>query len=40
MMTDIVVVTLLMFSSSGIRSGLGVMLLISLAGAALVSRGS
>jgi len=27
-----------MYASSGIRSGLGVMLLISLAGAALVSR--
>ena len=39
MMTDIVAVNLLMFASSGIRSGLGVMLLISLAGAALVSRG-
>jgi len=29
-----------MYASSGIRSGLGVMLLISLAGAALVSRGT
>jgi two-component system sensor histidine kinase PilS (NtrC family) len=32
-------VGVLMYASSGIRSGLGVMLLISLAGAALVSRG-
>ena len=38
--TDIVVLTLLMNASAGIRSGLGVMLLISLAGAALVSRGT
>lgn len=38
--TDIVAVVLLMYASSGIRSGLGVMLLISLAGAALVSRGT
>ena len=37
--TDIVAVAVLMYASSGIRSGLGVMLLISLAGAALVSRG-
>ena len=37
--TDIVAVVLLMYASSGIRSGLGVMLLVSLAGAALVSRG-
>lgn len=37
--TDIIAVTLLMYASSGIRSGLGVMLLVSLAGAALVSRG-
>jgi two-component system, NtrC family, sensor histidine kinase PilS len=36
---DIVAVSVLMYASSGIRSGLGVMLLISLAGAALVSRG-
>jgi len=40
MVTDIVAVILLMYASSGIRSGLGVMLLISLAGAALVSRGT
>src|SRR5262245_46889331 len=33
--TDIVAVSFLMYASSGIRSGLGVMLLISLAGAAL-----
>ena len=39
-MTDIVAVVLLMYASSGIRSGLGVMLMISLAGAALVSRGT
>ncbi len=37
---DIVSLVLLMFASGGIRSGLGVMLLISLAGAALVSRGT
>jgi two-component system sensor histidine kinase PilS (NtrC family) len=37
--TDILAVTVLMYASSGIRSGLGVMLLISLAAAALVSRG-
>jgi two-component system sensor histidine kinase PilS (NtrC family) len=36
---DILAVTVLMYASSGIRSGLGVMLLISLAAAALVSRG-
>ncbi len=38
-LTDIGAVVLLMNASSGIRSGLGVMLLISLAAAALVSRG-
>lgn len=38
--TDIVLIVVLMYASSGIRSGLGVMLLISLAGAALVSRGT
>jgi len=37
--TDVVAVSVLMYASSGIRSGLGVMLLISLAAAALVSRG-
>lgn len=37
---DIAALTVLMNASSGIRSGLGVMLLISLAGAALVSRGT
>ena len=37
--TDVIAVSVLMYASSGIRSGLGVMLLISLAGAALVSRG-
>jgi two-component system sensor histidine kinase PilS (NtrC family) len=37
--TDVVLIVMLMYASSGIRSGLGVMLLISLAGAALVSRG-
>jgi two-component system, NtrC family, sensor histidine kinase PilS len=36
---DVVAISVLMYASSGIRSGLGVMLLISLAGAALVSRG-
>jgi len=39
-LTDIVAIVLLMNASSGIRSGLGVMLLISLAAAALVSRGT
>ncbi|HEV3010082.1 MAG TPA: ATP-binding protein [Burkholderiales bacterium] len=34
---DIVVITLLMYASGGIRSGLGVMLLISLTGAAIVA---
>jgi two-component system sensor histidine kinase PilS (NtrC family) len=34
---DIVAITLLMYSSGGIRSGLGVMLLIALTGAALVA---
>ena len=34
---DIVVITLLMYASGGIRSGLGVMLLISLIGAAIVA---
>ena len=34
---DIVAITLLMYSSGGIRSGLGVMLLISLTGAAIVA---
>jgi len=38
--TDIVALTLLTYASTGIRSGLGVMPLISLAGAALVSRGT
>ncbi len=38
--TDVVLIVILMYASSGIRSGLGVMLLISLAGAALVSRGT
>jgi two-component system sensor histidine kinase PilS (NtrC family) len=37
--TDVVAITLLMYASSGMRSGLGVMLLISLAAAAMVSRG-
>ena len=37
--TDVVLVTLLMYSSGGMRSGLAVMLLVSLAAAALVSRG-
>ena len=39
-LADICAIALLMYASSGIRSGLGVMLLISLAGAALVSRGT
>lgn len=39
-LADVVAIVLLMYASSGIRSGLGVMLLISLAGAALVSRGT
>jgi two-component system sensor histidine kinase PilS (NtrC family) len=39
-LTDVLVMVLLMNASSGIRSGLGVMLLISLAAAALVSRGT
>ena len=34
---DIVAITLLMYASGGIRSGLGVMLLISLTGAAIVA---
>lgn len=38
--TDIVLIVVLMYASGGIRSGLGAMLLISLAGAALVSRGT
>ena len=38
--TDITLLVLMMYSSSGFRSGIGVMLLISLAGAALVSRGA
>ena len=37
---DIAALVLLMNASAGIRSGLGVMLLVSLAGAALVSRGT
>ena len=39
-MTDVLATTLLMYASGGMRSGLGVMLLISLAGAAMVSRGT
>lgn len=39
-LTDIAAIVLLMNASYGIRSGLGVMLLISLAAAALVSRGT
>src|SRR5258707_8764933 len=38
--TDVVLIVMLMYASSGIRSGLGVMLLISLAGAPLGSRGT
>jgi two-component system sensor histidine kinase PilS (NtrC family) len=37
--TDIVAIVLLMYASGGFRTGLAVMLLISLAGASLVSRG-
>jgi two-component system sensor histidine kinase PilS (NtrC family) len=37
--TDVVATTLLMYASGGFRSGLAVMLLISLAAASLVSRG-
>jgi two-component system sensor histidine kinase PilS (NtrC family) len=37
---DIAVLVVMMYASSGFRSGIGVMLLISLAGAALVSRGA
>ncbi|MBI2315799.1 MAG: HAMP domain-containing histidine kinase [Betaproteobacteria bacterium] len=39
-LADIAALTLLMNASAGVRSGLGVMLFISLAGAALVSRGT
>lgn len=39
-LADVVAISLLLYSSSGIRSGLGVMMMISLAGAALVSRGT
>lgn len=38
-LADIVAMILMMYASGGFRSGIGVMLLISLAGAALVSRG-
>ena len=38
-LADIVALILMMYASGGFRSGIGVMLLISLAGAALVSRG-
>jgi two-component system sensor histidine kinase PilS (NtrC family) len=37
---DIVAITLLMYASGGIRSGLGVMLLIAITGAALVAHGA
>jgi two-component system sensor histidine kinase PilS (NtrC family) len=37
--TDVLAITLLMYASGGMRSGLGVMLLISLGAAAMVSRG-
>ena len=37
---DIFAMTLLMYASGGVRSGLGVMLLISLIGAAIVARGA
>jgi len=39
-LTDIAALVTMMYASGGIRSGLGVMLLVSLAGAALVSGGS
>jgi len=39
-MTDVLALVLLIYASGGIRSGLGIMLLVSLAGAALVSRGT
>jgi two-component system sensor histidine kinase PilS (NtrC family) len=39
-LTDVVAITILMHASGGFRSGLAGMLLISLAGAALVSRGA
>jgi two-component system sensor histidine kinase PilS (NtrC family) len=39
-LTDVVAITILMHATGGFRSGLGGMLLVSLAGAALVSRGS
>jgi two-component system sensor histidine kinase PilS (NtrC family) len=39
-LTDVVAITILMHASGGFRSGLAGMLLVSLAGAALVSRGS
>src|SRR5438034_9499276 len=38
--TDVLLIVVLMYASSGIRSGLGVMLLSSLAGCGLVSRGT
>ena len=38
--TDITLLVIMMYASGGFRSGIGVMLLISLAGAALVSRGA
>ena len=38
--TDITLLVVMMYASGGFRSGIGVMLLISLAGAALVSRGA
>jgi two-component system sensor histidine kinase PilS (NtrC family) len=39
-LTDVAALTMLMWASGGIRSGIGVMLLVSLAAAALVSGGS
>jgi two-component system sensor histidine kinase PilS (NtrC family) len=39
-LTDVMAITILMHASGGFRSGLAGMLLVSLAGAALVSRGS
>lgn len=38
--TDIVVFAIMLYASGGLQSGLGVLLLVSLAGAGLISRGS
>lgn len=39
-MTDIVLFSIMLYASGGLQSGLGVLLLVSLAGAGLISRGS